>query len=191
MKRIAIFASGTGSNARRIIGHFRENPLVRVDLVLSNNPKAGVLEMAKEEGIDTQVIDSQYFYHSEKILSVFEERGIDFLVLAGFLWLMPPYLVRRFDRRIVNIHPALLPKYGGKGMYGKHVHEAVKAASERESGITIHFVDENYDEGDIILQEKCSISPEDTPQDIARKVQQLEHEFFPMVIEQLLSGTTS
>lgn len=186
MKHIAIFASGTGSNARKIMEYFKNSSDVRVALVVSNKKDAGVLEIARELGVPTQVIDRQGFYHSEDLLGVLKKHDIDWIVLAGFLWLMPPYLVRAFEKKIVNIHPALLPKYGGKGMYGMHVHEAVKANGETESGITIHWVNEHYDEGNIVFQERCTVSPEDSPADIARKVQQLEHRFFPAVIERLI-----
>lgn len=184
--RIAIFASGTGSNARRIMEHFRDSDAVQVRLVVSNNPDAGVLHIAREMGVETMVIRRDAFYHSEAILATLQDLHIEFIVLAGFLWLVPAYLVQAFPRAIVNIHPALLPKFGGKGMYGAHVHEAVKQAGETETGITIHYVDERYDEGQIIFQARCPVSPEDTAEDIARHVLTLEHRHFPVVIEQLL-----
>lgn len=137
------------------------------------------------------VVDRADFYGSEQVLTVLREHEIDFVVLAGFLWLVPAYLVRAYWRRMVNIHPALLPAYGGKGMYGMHVHEAVKAAGERETGITIHYVNERYDEGDVIFQARCPVSPDDTPADIARKVQALEHEHYPRVLEHLLCPTAT
>lgn len=186
-KKLAIFASGGGSNARRILEHFSGSEQIQVALVVSNKADAGVLEIAAEYGVPTHLISRKSFYDTEDILRVLAEKSVDFVVLAGFLWLVPGYLVRAFPRRIVNIHPALLPKYGGKGMYGHHVHEAVKAAGEKETGITIHFVDEHYDEGDIVFQEKCPVSPDDSPADIARKVLRLEHEHFPQVVEKLLS----
>lgn len=185
---IAIFASGGGSNARKIIEHFKQSDVARVVLVVSNKPKAGVLDIAAEHGIPTQIIDRHGFYETEMILGVLQEHAVDFIALAGFLWLVPGYLVRAFPGRVVNIHPALLPKYGGKGMYGHHVHEAVKAAGESETGMTIHLVNEHYDEGDIIFQATCPVSPEDTPEDIARKVLVLEHRFFPETIEKLILG---
>lgn len=188
MKNIAIFASGTGTNAKKIVAHFAGNEEIRVALIVSNRAQAPVLQMAKEAGIDTFVLDRAAFYGSEAILDILRNYRIDFVVLAGFLWLVPPYLVRAFDRRIVNIHPALLPKYGGKGMYGMHVHRAVKEAGDRESGMTIHYVNEHYDEGNIIFQARCVVEPEDTPEDIAGKVQQLEHRHFAPVIEQLIAG---
>jgi len=186
LQTLAIFASGGGSNARRIMEHFSGSERVRVGLVLSNKADAGVLDIAREHGVPTQVISRKSFYETEDILRVLQEKSVDFVVLAGFLWLVPPYLVRAFPRKIVNIHPALLPKYGGKGMYGMHVHEAVKAAGETETGMTIHFVNEQYDDGDIIFQEKCPVTPTDTPADIARNVLRLEHQYFSQVIENLL-----
>lgn len=186
MKHIAVFASGTGSNARRLIEHFEQSPIARVTLVVSNKPDAGVLDIARKHGVATAIINRASFYESEEFLAVLRQKQIDFIVLAGFLWLVPAWLVRAFPRRIVNIHPALLPKYGGKGMYGMRVHEAVLAAGEPESGITIHFVNEQYDEGDTIFQARCPVLPGDTPLDLAHHVQALEHRYFPEVVEQLL-----
>lgn len=186
MQHIAIFASGGGSNARKIIEYFADSPEVKVALVVSNKQGAGVLEIAKTHNIPTQLINRQMFYESEDLLGILRQYHIDFIVLAGFLWLIPAWLVRAYQRRMVNIHPALLPKYGGKGMYGMHVHEAVRAANEPETGITIHYVNEQYDEGDIIFQASCPVAPTDTPADIARKVHELEHLHFSRVIEQIL-----
>ncbi|MBK9337708.1 MAG: phosphoribosylglycinamide formyltransferase [Lewinellaceae bacterium] len=186
MHHIAIFASGTGSNARKIIDHFAHSPNVHVALVVSNKPDAGVLHIAREHGVPTHLINRKSFYETEELLAVLAEHQVDFIVLAGFLWLVPASLVRAFPRRIVNIHPALLPMYGGKGMYGMHVHEAVRAANETETGITIHFVNEQYDEGDIIFQMRCPVAQTDTPADIARKVQELEHRHFPDVLDKIL-----
>jgi phosphoribosylglycinamide formyltransferase-1 len=184
--RLAIFASGTGSNAKKIVEYFRENPYINVSLIVSNKKDAPVLDMARVNGIETLVIERKGFYETEDLLPTLQARQIDFIVLAGFLWLMPSYLIKAFDRKIINIHPALLPKYGGKGMYGMRVHEAVRAAGERETGITIHYVDEHYDNGDIIFQEKCYLEPKDTSEEIAHKVQLLEHQHFAPVIEKLL-----
>jgi phosphoribosylglycinamide formyltransferase 1 len=184
--RLAIFASGTGSNAKKIVEYFNKNTYINVSLIVSNKKDAPVLEMGQANGIETLVIERQKFYETEDLLQTLQARQIDFIVLAGFLWLMPFYLIKAFERKIVNIHPALLPKYGGKGMYGMRVHEAVKAAGERETGITIHFVDEEYDNGDIIFQEKCYLEPKDTSEEIAHKVQLLEHQYFAPVIEKLL-----
>ena len=189
MKKIAIFASGTGSNAGKIIEHFRNSAEAQVALVVFNKKDAGVLDIALKNGIPTHILERRTFYESESLLDTLREAEIDLVVLAGFLWLIPAYLVRAYEKKIINIHPALLPKYGGKGMYGKHVHEAVKAHGETESGITIHFVNEHYDEGDIIFQERCSVTPQDNPADIARKVQQLEHRHFPEVVRQLVLQT--
>ncbi|MBI1226188.1 MAG: phosphoribosylglycinamide formyltransferase [Bacteroidetes bacterium] len=183
---IAIFASGTGSNAKKIVEHFKHNQDITVSLIVSNKADAPVLDMARENDIPTLVIDRTYFYQTENILFFFNKFSIDFVVLAGFLWLVPRYLVQAFENRMVNIHPALLPKYGGKGMYGMRVHEAVKKAGETETGITIHFVNDHYDDGDIVFQAKCSVSPSDQPEDIAQKIHRLEHRHFPEVIEKLL-----
>lgn len=183
MTRIAIFASGRGSNARNIINYFENNPSISVSLILSNKQTAPVLDIGKQFDINTLVINRVDFYNSTELLDVFETEKIDFVVLAGFLWLIPSYLVNAFNNRIINIHPALLPKYGGKGMYGMNVHKAVYAAKEKETGITIHYVNEAYDEGNIIFQANCSLDAEDTPESIAQKIHQLEHANFPRVIE--------
>lgn len=187
MKNIAIFASGTGSNATKFVEHFKAHDNIRISLIVSNKSSAKVLEMAAKNNIPTQVISRDYFYKSEKVLEDFAQYPIDYIVLAGFLWLIPAYLVKAFPKRIVNIHPALLPLYGGKGMYGHHVHEAVHKAQEKQSGMTIHYVNEHYDEGNIIFQATCNLTPEDTPQDIAQKVLQLEHQHYSTVIDRLLS----
>lgn len=186
MKRIAIFASGTGSNAKNIIQYFGTNPEVTVVAVLTNNPNAKVLDAAAELGVATLVFSREEFYKTHKINQFLGDQHVDLIVLAGFLWLVPQHLVHDYPRRIINIHPALLPKFGGKGMFGNHVHEAVKASGAEESGITIHFVNEKYDEGDILFQTTCKVSKEDTPETIAAKVHQLEYEYYPKVIEQLL-----
>ena len=186
MKNIAIFASGGGSNARKIIEHFENSNLARVVLVVSNKKDAGVLDIAHAHHIPTHLLGRTDFYESKKILSILDERRVDLIVLAGFLWLVPGYLIEAYPKRIVNIHPALLPLFGGKGMYGGHVHTAVKAAGAKESGITIHFANEHYDAGDIIFQTTCALTEEDTPETIARKVLALEHEHFPKVVEGLL-----
>lgn len=190
MKNIAIFVSGTGSNARTIIDYFRASDRVKVALLLSNKSDAPALAMAAERGVDTRVVKRKAFYESEEILVLFKEYQIDFVVLAGFLWLIPPYLVQAFRGKMVNIHPALLPAYGGKNMYGAHVHKAVHADRRKRSGMTVHWVNENYDEGDIVFQASTGIVPEDTPESIAQKVLRLEHAWYPAVIERLLCAGT-
>jgi phosphoribosylglycinamide formyltransferase-1 len=186
VKRIAILASGAGSNARNIINHFKGNKDVRVVLIASNKSDAGVLSIANEHSIETCLLHQENFYSSDQFLQLLLSRGVNFIVLAGFLKKVPENLIKAFPQAIVNIHPALLPAYGGKGMYGHHVHEAVHANREKESGITIHFVNEHYDEGQIIFQAKAAIETSDTPADIERKVRALEIEYFPSVIEKVL-----
>ncbi|MGK7397037.1 MAG: phosphoribosylglycinamide formyltransferase [Candidatus Cyclobacteriaceae bacterium M3_2C_046] len=186
MKNIAIFASGSGSNAENIIQYFQKTQAARVKMILTNNPNAYVLERAQKYQIPTIVFDRSSFYQTRKILDKLTENRIDLVVLAGFLWLVPDYLIQAFPGRIINIHPALLPKYGGKGMYGDKVHQAVLENKEVQSGITIHFVNEVYDEGETILQATCPIVPEDTPKTLAQKIHQLEYQYFPKVIEDLL-----
>ncbi|OJJ17191.1 phosphoribosylglycinamide formyltransferase [marine bacterium AO1-C] len=186
MKNIAIFASGTGTNAQKIMERFAQHSLAQVTLVISNKPKALVLEKAQNFGVATQIIHRDSFYHSDEVVQSLKKQQIDLVVLAGFLWLIPQNLIAAFPDRILNIHPALLPKYGGKGMYGMRVHEAVVANQENESGITIHYVNEHYDEGKIIFQKSCPVVAEDTPSDVAKKVQVLEHQHFPEVVEQLV-----
>jgi phosphoribosylglycinamide formyltransferase 1 len=185
-KKVAVFASGSGTNAERIFDHFKNHGEIEVVLLLSNKASAGVLERAKRFQIPSMVFNRADFYDSDTVLNQLKAKGIDLIVLAGFMWLVPAQLVKTFPDRIVNIHPALLPKFGGKGMYGMHVHEAVKAAEETESGITIHLVNQHYDEGSIIAQFSCSIEPSDSALDIAKKVQRLEHENYPKVIEELV-----
>lgn len=187
MKNIAIFASGTGSNATKIVDYFRNNPKVNVALIISNKKTAKVLEMAKANSIPTLLINRTDFYQTENLLIVLNKHQIDFIALAGFLWLIPPYLVKTFPKKMINIHPALLPKYGGKGMYGHHVHESVYKNKEQESGITLHYVNEQYDEGNIIFQAACPVKKNDTPTTIAQKVLKLEHHYFPRILATLLS----
>ncbi len=191
MKRIALFASGSGSNAEVLVQHFADQPDVAIPLILSNNPKAGVIDRARRGfGVDAPIpvvlFNRPGFYDSPQIADLLQQAQINLIVLAGFMWLVPPALVRAFTGRLVNIHPALLPKFGGKGMFGHHVHEAVVAAHETESGITIHYVNEQYDEGAVIFQARCPVTPTDTPNDVARKVQVLEHRHYPVIVEQLL-----
>ena len=181
--RLAIFASGNGSNAEEIFKYFEYHPSVEIKLLLSNNPKAGVLQRAEKFRIKTETFSRAQFASSYEMLNVLKENAITHLVLAGFMWLVPTYLTHQFAGKILNIHPALLPKFGGKGMYGMFVHEAVKTAGEAETGITIHEVNEHYDEGKIVFQATCGVEEKDTPEDIAAKVQQLEHLHYPKVIE--------
>jgi phosphoribosylglycinamide formyltransferase-1 len=188
MKRIAIFASGSGSNAENIAHYFAYSTEVQVSLILTNNPKAGVIQRARKLNIPVVVFDRKTFYESNRILELLGNQKIDLIVLAGFMMLIPASLVAAYPSRMVNIHPALLPKYGGKGMYGHFVHEAVVAAGETESGITIHFVNEFYDEGNIIAQFSCELSSSDSPEDVAVKVQKLEHTHFPKIVDQVLTG---
>jgi phosphoribosylglycinamide formyltransferase 1 len=183
MNRIAIFASGSGTNAENIMNYFAKSEIIKVAIVLSNKPDAYVLERAKKKGVDSFVFTRTEFYDSEIVDEVMEKKSIDYIVLAGFLWLMPERLIQKFRRRIINIHPALLPKYGGKGMYGMRVHEAVIANNEKESGITVHDVNENYDEGKIIFNATCKIEPGETPETLAAKIHQLEYKYFPSTIE--------
>ncbi|MBE0637983.1 MAG: phosphoribosylglycinamide formyltransferase [Bacteroidales bacterium] len=186
MKRIAIFASGNGSNAQRIAEYFTGNNAVEVAMILSNRQDAFVLKRANRLGIPARVFDRSSFYKTDEVLEWLVEAKIDLIVLAGFLWLVPSNLVAAYPNRILNIHPALLPGYGGKGMYGDIVHKAVIDAGETESGITIHFVDEKYDHGNIIFQATCKIEAGDTPEKLAHKVHQLEHKHYPKVIEHVL-----
>ncbi|MBL7892305.1 MAG: phosphoribosylglycinamide formyltransferase [Bacteroidia bacterium] len=186
MKRIAVFASGEGTNAQQLINHFKSGDLARVALIVTNNPKAHVIERAKASHIPHLLIDRKTFSETKFLLDELKKYNIDLIVLAGFLWLIPAYLNKSFHNKIVNIHPALLPKFGGKGMYGAHVHKAVIASQEKESGITIHYVNENYDEGEIILQVKCDVALTDTPETLAAKIHKLEHEYYATAIEKLL-----
>ncbi len=190
MKKIAIFASGTGSNTKKIIEYFKENQDISVELIISNRPSAPVLNLATEHHLHKLVLNRASFYESQDILSTLKQHQIDWIVLAGFLWLVPAYLVKAYPGRIINIHPALLPKYGGKGMYGMNVHRAIEEAGEKESGITIHYVNERYDEGDIIFQASCALTDQDDAEEIAHKVQKLEHQHFAPVIQKLIQETT-
>jgi phosphoribosylglycinamide formyltransferase-1 len=186
--RIAILASGSGTNAEAIINYFRDHPTISVAVVLSNNPKAYVLERARKHGVPTVVFNRQEFYNTTRIADVLRDMGITHLVLAGFLWLVPDNLLHMFPSRIVNIHPALLPAYGGKGMYGMRVHEAVKASGDTKTGITIHEVTPAYDEGPVIFQTSCEIDADDSPESIAEKVHRLEHYHYPRVIEKWINN---
>ena len=181
-KNIAILASGSGSNAENIIRYFRNNKDICFPVIISNREDAYIHERAKNLGIPSCVFKKADFENG-KVLDFLKEQQISFIVLAGFLLKIPDNLLQAYPDRIINIHPALLPKFGGKGMYGSHVHEAVVAAKEKESGITIHYVNENYDEGQIIFQAKCEVLPTDTPDDVAEKVHALEYMFYPEIIK--------
>lgn len=185
-KRIAIFASGSGSNAQKIMEHFKYSEVAEVALVLCNNSDAYVLQRADNFEVPTHVFDKKEFFESDNVVKVLEKLKIDLIVLAGFLWLVPKNLLQAFPNQIINIHPALLPKYGGKGMYGDRVHQAVLDAKEEESGITVHFVNEKFDEGEIIYQSKFRIEADDTIDIIKFNGQQLEHQHYPRVIESLV-----
>jgi phosphoribosylglycinamide formyltransferase-1 len=186
MNNIAIFASGSGTNAENLIRFFRTSQFGRVQVVLTNRSDAGVIDRAQALEVESLVFTREQFYSSNEVLDLLVERNIDYIVLAGFLWLVPENLLLSFENKIVNIHPALLPKYGGKGMYGSRVHRAVIEAGESESGISIHYVNPEYDEGDIIFQARCDIEPGESPDSLAEKIHELEYKFFPTVVENLL-----
>ena len=187
MKQIAIFASGAGTNAQKIIEYLTDLyekgfPAAEISLIVCNKPGAGVIDIAKKNNILTLIIDKEKFFNDNGHVDELRSRGIDIIVLAGFLWKIPPTMIKAFPKKIINIHPALLPKYGGKGMYGRFVHEAVIANKEKESGISIHYVDEVYDNGQIILQATCLIEQDETAESLAKKVQALEHRHFPPAV---------
>lgn len=186
MKNIIILASGSGSNAENIVKYFVDSSVAKVSFILTNNPKAHVLTRAKNLNINTLTFNKEEFSGSNTVLNFLQKQKPDLIILAGFLWLVPSKIVQSFPQSIINIHPALLPKYGGKGMFGSNVHQAVVDNHEKESGITIHYVNEKYDEGDIIFQAKCTISPSDDAQTVADKIHILEQKHFPNVIESLL-----
>ena len=186
--RIAIFASGSGSNAQRIAEYFAGTGILEISAIYCNNPDAYVLERAKLLGIPSFLFSRNDFYQTTSVLEDLRSREIDWIVLAGFLWLIPDYILKAFPQRIINIHPALLPAYGGKGMFGMKVHESVIKSGEKQSGITIHHVNEKYDEGDIIFQATCQVQPGDTPEMLAAKIHELEYEYFPVVIGRLVAG---
>lgn len=187
MKNIAVFASGEGSNARQLIAYFKNHPLIRVTLIVSNNPTAGVLEIAKEAGISALILNKQQFTETTQLLDELRINKIDLIALAGFLWLVPTWLIKAYPERILNIHPALLPEYGGKGMYGSAVHKAVIANKETYSGISIHFVNEKYDEGKLLLQVKCQVDSSETAESLALKIHKLEHANYAPAIEKVLN----
>ncbi|SEP88081.1 formyltetrahydrofolate-dependent phosphoribosylglycinamide formyltransferase [Hyunsoonleella jejuensis] len=186
MKRIVIFASGSGSNAENLIKFFHNSDNASVIQVLSNNPRAKVLDRAKRLKVSALSFNRIAFSRSEDVLNILKASKPDLIVLAGFLWKFPEFILDAFPDKVINVHPALLPKYGGKGMYGMHVHEAVVANNETETGITIHYVNENYDEGAVIFQAKCNVAANDTAEDVAAKIHELEMEYFPKVVDELL-----
>jgi phosphoribosylglycinamide formyltransferase-1 len=186
--RIAVFASGSGTNAEAIFKYFRNHLSIEVVLLLSNNPNAFALERAKKFSVPSRVFTKEQFRNSNEVLSSLVEYQVTHIVLAGFLWLVPQNLLHAFSDRIINIHPSLLPKFGGKGMYGMKVHERVKSTGEKETGITIHLVNDRYDEGKIVFQTKCPVDPNDTPEQIANKVHQLERAHYAPVIEEWIVG---
>jgi phosphoribosylglycinamide formyltransferase-1 len=199
MPRIAIFASGAGSNAQKIIEYFSPSqthpegeglkaPKIVISLIVCNKPGAGVLKIAEAHHVPTLLIEKEKFFRGNAYVDELKSACIDFIVLAGFLWKIPDALIAAYPKKIVNIHPALLPKYGGKGMYGAFVHEAVLASGDAESGISIHYVDEHYDHGDLIFQARCPVLKDDTPDSLAQRIHQLEHKHYPQVIEKLITG---
>lgn len=183
--KIALFASGSGTNVENIANYFDGRTTAKPVCVLCNKPDAFVLERAKRLNLDSMTFNRAEFNDGKKIMEYLAKHDIDMIVLAGFLWLVPQYLIDAYPSRIVNIHPALLPKFGGKGMYGMHVHEAVKQSGETETGITIHLIDGNYDQGSTVFQAKVQVSPTDSPDDIATKVHALEYKYYPEVIEEI------
>ncbi len=184
--RIAIFASGAGSNAKKIIEYFCLSNKITVALIVCNKPDAGVLKIAEEHQIPAILIEKKKFFEGNHYIDELKNAGITFIVLAGFLWKLPAALIKAYQNKIINIHPALLPGYGGKGMYGRYVHEAVINAAEKESGITIHYVDEHYDHGQHIFQVTCPVFPGDTPEKLAQRIHLLEYEYYPKVIEEVI-----
>lgn len=184
--RLAIFASGAGSNAQQIINYFKGRNEVNIALIVCNKPNAGVVTIAANENISLLIIEKETFFRGNAYLDELRKHNISFIVLAGFLWKIPQLLIHAFPNKMVNIHPALLPKYGGKGMYGHFVHESVLENHEKESGITIHYVNENFDEGNHIFQTTCPVLADDTPDSLAARIHILEHKYFPAVIERVL-----
>lgn len=186
MKRIVVFASGSGTNAENLIKYFNESPIGSVVLVLTNNPQAKVLDRCKILKVSALSFNRIAIYERQDVLDILKAAQPNLIVLAGFLWKFPENILHQFPNKVINIHPALLPKYGGKGMYGNFVHEAVVANKEVETGITIHYVNEHYDEGAVIFQAKCDVTPSDTSETVASKIHELEMEHFPKVVEKIL-----
>ncbi|MEM9676188.1 MAG: phosphoribosylglycinamide formyltransferase [Bacteroidota bacterium] len=191
MKNLAVFASGNGTNAEKIFEQFQQHPSVRVSLLLTNNPSAGVIGRAARFRVPVEVFDKSILAKTDDVVKTLKAHQVDWVALAGFMLMVPQNLIDAFPNRIVNIHPALLPAYGGKGMYGMHVHRAVVEAGESSSGITIHYVNECYDEGTIIFQASCPVSSDDTAETLAEKIHQLEHQYYPQIIEELMTGDGS
>jgi phosphoribosylglycinamide formyltransferase-1 len=187
VKRIAVFASGSGTNAENLVRYFSNSKTAKVELILCNNASAGVVTRAQSLGVPFFLFNRKDFYESSQILNVLREREIDLVVLAGFLWLIPKNIIEVFEKKIVNIHPALLPGFGGKGFYGMSVHQSVLDSKELLSGITIHYVDEKFDEGEIIFQAACHVSHEDSAESLAKKIHELEYRYFPVVVDKVLS----
>ena len=186
MKKIAVFVSGTGSNTLKIFEYFKNKEIVEIALIVSNKKSAGILSNKIVISIPKRIVSRTEFYDTNKLSTELQNQNIDLIVLAGFLWKIPDYLIHEFPNKIINIHPALLPKYGGKGMYGSHVHRAVFESSDTHSGMSIHFVNEFYDEGELIFQATCDVSDAKNPEEIAERVLALEHKYYPQIIEQVL-----
>ncbi len=188
MTNIAIFASGEGTNAENLMNYFSGNTQVKIKIVITNNETAGVIQRAEHHKKNVQIISKTALYqYTGQIIDFLKTEKVDFLVLAGFLLKIPEALIQAFPERIINIHPALLPKYGGKGMYGMHVHRAVLGAAEKESGITVHYVNEEYDKGRHILQVKCTVEEGETPETLAKKIHELEYSYFPKAVEMAIA----
>lgn len=187
--KIAIFASGGGSNAEKIIQYFKEHPYIEVGIVVSNKVEAGVLKIAAANNINSLIITKSSFSKTDQVVAVLNSLSIDFVVLAGFLWLVPKHFIDAFPNKMLNIHPSLLPKYGGKGMYGHFVHEAVKTNNDNESGMTIHVVNEKFDDGNIIFQASCPLDQKMDATEIASEVLKLEHKYYPQIIEDFIKSS--
>jgi phosphoribosylglycinamide formyltransferase-1 len=188
VKKLCVFASGAGSNAENIIRYFRDKMTAEVVLVVVNKPGAGVIARSEKLGVEVLVTGRDYFADPQGLTRALSQKRVDFIILAGFLWLIPSSLIHAFEGKIINIHPSLLPKFGGKGMYGEKVHQAVIDAGEKESGITIHLVDEHYDRGRILLQQRCKVEAGETASSLAEKIHRLEHHYYPELIESLVSN---
>jgi len=187
MNKIAVFASGSGTNAENLINFFKGNKKIEISYIFSNNKNAYVIQRAKNHDIKHYIFSQSEFYNTTNIIQILHKNNIDFIILAGFLWLIPDYLIKIYPNRIINIHPALLPKYGGKGMYGMNVHKAVIENNEKETGITIHYINNEYDKGNIIFQAKCPVNKDDTAETIAKKVHALEYEHFPKIVKKIIT----